>query len=160
MENIRTVKFFKENKISKEDFANLSKSLQTLENNSFYEKAFTVDNLEYEFIENPYSIIYFYYIEGELVGYLDYWVTFDTATIFRIGVDSRYQNKGIASKLMEKMIEDIKKLDDEVFCITLEVRVSNIKAQKLYSKFDFIKFTTKPNYYENGEDALVMGRNM
>lgn len=160
MENIRTVKFFNENKISKEDFANLSKSLQTLENNSFYEKAFKVDSLEYEFIENPYSIIYFYYIEGELVGYLDYWVTFDTATIFRIGVDSRYQNKGIASKLMEKMIEDIKKLNDEVFCITLEVRVSNIKAQKLYSKFDFIKFTTKPNYYENGEDALVMGRNM
>ena len=160
MENIRTVKFFNENKISKEDFANLSKSLQTLENNSFYEKAFKVDSLEYEFIENPYSIIYFYYIEGELVGYLDYWVTFDTATIFRIGVDSRYQSKGIASKLMEKMIEDIEKLEDEVFCITLEVRVSNIKAQKLYSKFDFIKFTTKPNYYENGEDALVMGRNM
>ena len=61
---------------------------------------------------------------------------------------------------MEKMIEDIDKLEDEVFCITLEVRVSNIKAQKLYSKFDFINFTTKPNYYENGEDALVMGRNM
>ena len=99
-------------------------------------------------------------MDDKLVGYLDYWVTFDSATIFRIGVDENIQKHGIGSKLMDMMIQDIKNKYNEVFFISLEVRKSNIKAQKLYSKFDFLEYTTKQNYYEDGEDALLMGRNM
>lgn len=160
MENIKTVKFLEQTKMTREDFANLSKSLESLETSSFNERAFKTESLEYEFVENPFSIVYFYYLDEKLVGYLDFWVTFDTATIFRIGVDSSYQKQGIASKLMNKMIKDIQSFEDEVYCITLEVRVSNFKAQNLYKKFGFDKFTTKPHYYENGEDAFVMGRNL
>ena len=160
MEKLVTVKILENTKMSHEEFVDLSKSLDKLEQNSFNKRAFDVSKLEYEFVENPFSIIYLYFIDDNLVGYLDYWVTFDSATIFRIGVDENVQKQGIGSKLMNKMIEDIKNNYEEVFFISLEVRKSNIKAQKLYSKFDFFEYTTKQNYYEDGEDALLMGRNM
>ena len=160
MEKLVAVKILENTKMSHEEFVDLSKSLDKLEQNSFNKRAFDVSKLEYEFVENPFSIIYLYFIDDNLVGYLDYWVTFDSATIFRIGVDENVQKQGIGSKLMNKMIEDIKDNYEEVFFISLEVRKSNIKAQKLYSKFDFFEYTTKQNYYEDGEDALLMGRNM
>ena len=160
MEKLVTVKILENTKMSHEEFVDLSKSLDKLEQNSFNKRAFDVSKLEYEFVENPFSIIYLYFIDDNLVGYLDYWVTFDSATIFRLGVDENVQKQGIGSKLMNKMIEDIKNNYEEVFFISLEVRKSNIKAQKLYSKFDFFEYTTKQNYYEDGEDALLMGRNM
>jgi ribosomal-protein-alanine N-acetyltransferase len=160
MEKLVAVKILENTKMSHEEFVDLSKSLDKLEQNSFNKRAFDVSKLEYEFVENPFSIIYLYFIDDNLVGYLDYWVTFDSATIFRVGVDENVQKQGIGSKLMNKMIEDIKDNYEEVFFISLEVRKSNIKAQKLYSKFDFFEYTTKQNYYEDGEDALLMGRNM
>ena len=160
MEKLVAVKILEEKMMSHEEFVGLSKSLDELEQNSFKKRAFDVSKLEYEFVENPFSIIYLYYMDDKLVGYLDYWVTFDSATIFRIGVDENIQKHGIGSKLMDMMIQDIKNKYNEVFFISLEVRKSNIKAQKLYSKFDFFEYTTKQNYYEDGEDALLMGRNM
>ena len=40
--------------------------------------------------------------------------------------------------------------------ITLEVRVSNENAIKFYKKHGFEIVTTKPHYYDNGEDAYYM----
>ena len=45
---------------------------------------------------------------------------------------------------------------NEVFSITLEVRVSNISAQKLYESLGFKKILIKNNYYSDGEDAFFM----
>ena len=160
MEKLVELKVLENKKIIHEEFVSLSNSLSELEQNSFKNHAFDVNKLEYDFIENPFSIIYLYYVDDKLVGYLDYWVTFDSATIFRIGVDQNIQRKGIGSKLMQKMIDDIKENYGDVFFISLEVRKSNLKAQGLYSKFDFFSYTTKQNYYEDGEDAILMGRNM
>ena len=160
MEKQLTIKVLDKQMVSKEEFAQLKESLKEVELNSFKNHAFEVDKLEYDFVENPFSIIHLYYVDDKLVGYLDYWVTFDSATIFRIGVDSNVQKRGIGSKLMQKMIDDIKENYDEVFFISLEVRESNVKAQGLYSKFDFYSYQKKKNYYEDGEDAILMGRNM
>jgi ribosomal-protein-alanine N-acetyltransferase len=41
--------------------------------------------------------------------------------------------------------------------LTLEVRVSNLKAQKLYQKYGFLIEGRRPKYYvDNQEDALIM----
>ena len=41
--------------------------------------------------------------------------------------------------------------------ITLEVRESNVAAQKLYRKYGFTTVSTRRGYYsDNGENALVM----
>ncbi|MEW6228666.1 MAG: GNAT family N-acetyltransferase, partial [Bacillota bacterium] len=44
--------------------------------------------------------------------------------------------------------------------ITLEVRVSNLVAQKLYEKLGFVSVGIRPGYYhDNGEDAVIMWKN-
>ena len=40
--------------------------------------------------------------------------------------------------------------------ITLEVRVSNIAAQKLYAKAGFINEGIRKKYYDNTYDAILM----
>ena len=121
MEKLVAVKILEEKMMSHEEFVGLSKSLDELELNSFKNRAFDVSKLEYEFVENPFSIIYLYYVDDKLVGYLDYWVTFDSATIFRIGVDEKIQKTGIGSKLMDMMIQDIKNKYNEGHMVNKEM---------------------------------------
>ena len=45
----------------------------------------------------------------------------------------------------------------EITSMTLEVRLSNIAAIKLYEKFGFVSVGKRPNYYMMpSEDALIM----
>ena len=55
---------------------------------------------------------------------------------------------------MESILHEAK----EAFCerISLEVRVSNERAQNLYRKYGFETISIRKNYYENAEDAYVM----
>lgn len=68
---------------------------------------------------------------------------------------SRYQRKSIGSFL----IDEIEKFAIMNRCetLSLEVRVGNRDAQKLYRKLGFQSRTIKKGYYtENNEDALDM----
>lgn len=66
-----------------------------------------------------------------------------------------YQKQGIASFLIESIIEIAKQLERAK--ITLEVRMSNEGAKRLYRKIGFKDGRIKRNYYQsNGEDALDM----
>ncbi len=113
-------------------------------------------DLEYELHENPVSKFLVIKDNNKIVGYLDYWITFDSSTIFKIIIKKEYRNKGYASLLLEKCIEDLK--NNEVFYLTLEVRKSNENAIKLYKKFNFEEITIKEKYYNDGEDAIYMVR--
>ena len=98
--------------------------------------------------------------EGNLLGYLDFMITFDSATIDRICVAEEYRKQGVAQKLLDKMVEICKKQKDKVEFVTLEVRVSNIPAITLYTKMGWQKVVVKPKYYDDGEDALYMIRSI
>ena len=113
-------------------------------------------DLEYEVHENPVSKILVIKDNLKIIGYLDYWITFDSSTIFKIIIKKEYRAQGLASSLLEKMFEDLK--ENEVLFSTLEVRVSNENAIKLYKKFNYEKVTIKEKYYKDGEDAIYMVR--
>lgn len=116
----------------------------------------SLENLNYEVNENPVSNIIVYKIDDSIVGYLDYWITFDSSTIFKIIVKKEYRNKSIASKLLEYSINHLKK--ENVLYLTLEVRKSNLSAINLYHKFNFEDVVIKEKYYKDGEDAIYMVR--
>ena len=59
----------------------------------------------YELNENPFSHTLVYENNGEIVGYLIYLITFDSASIVRIGVKKSERNKNIATKLLKKCEE-------------------------------------------------------
>lgn len=116
---------------------------------------FKEKDLIYEICDNPVSNFLLLENEDKIIGFIDYWVTFDSATIDQICIKKDERNKGFASFLLKNAIEKVKE-NREVEFFTLEVRKSNLPAIKLYEKFGFTKVTIKAKYYDDGEDAIYM----
>ncbi|MBR5642258.1 MAG: ribosomal protein S18-alanine N-acetyltransferase [Firmicutes bacterium] len=93
---------------------------------------------------------------GEIVAYAGIWVIPPEGYITNVAVLPECRRKGIASAVLQKMIED--SLAEGVTDITLEVRVSNVPAIALYKTFGFEEAGVRPGYYQDGEDALIMWR--
>lgn len=129
-------------------------AIKEIEDESFI-NPFTKEDLLYEISKNPVSNFLVLEKDGLVVGFLDYWVTFDSATIDQIAVKKSERNQGFAKILLEKSINDLKELG-EVSFFTLEVRASNEPAINLYKSFGFQKVTIKEKYYDDGEDAIYM----
>lgn len=136
-------------KATKEDL----KAIKEIEDESFL-NPFKEKDLLYEIEENPVSEFNVLVVDDEIVAYLDYWITFDSATIDKIAVKKNQRNKGFAGFLLNNAIENLKNQNVEFF--TLEVRKSNLPALNLYQKYGFQKVTIKEKYYEDEEDAIYM----
>ena len=73
-----------------------------------------------------------------------------------IAVDPDHRGEGVGSTLLDSALDV---LDDAgAGSVKLEVRATNDEAISLYRDFEFEHRRTIPNYYGNGEDALVMVR--
>jgi [ribosomal protein S18]-alanine N-acetyltransferase len=96
--------------------------------------------------------------EGEdLVGYVINSRYVDAWHVMNVAVDPEHQRRGIASALLERLFELTR--DDERRGYTLEVRVSNEDAIRLYERLGFESRGIRRGYYtDNREDALIMWR--
>jgi [ribosomal protein S18]-alanine N-acetyltransferase len=96
--------------------------------------------------------------EGEdLLGYVINSRYVDAWHIMNVAVDPDHQRRGIATSLLERLFELTR--DDERRGYTLEVRVSNADAIRLYEKLGFASRGIRRGYYtDNREDALIMWR--
>ena len=76
--------------------------------------------------------------------------------LLNIAIDPAHQGKGLGDKLLQQVIFQNKTMGVQV--ISLEVRVSNLPAIKLYEKRGFLKDAIRPDYYSGPpkEDALLM----
>ena len=92
---------------------------------------------------------------GRLIGYLVL-SRYDTVWhLMNVAVEPRRRREGIASALLEQMIE---RAGPEAQ-YTLEVRTSNAGAIALYERFGFRSAGKRPRYYrDTGEDAVIMWR--
>jgi ribosomal-protein-alanine N-acetyltransferase len=90
-----------------------------------------------------------------IVGFSGIWIMVDEAHITNIAVRQQYQGKGLGELLLIATIDLSREL--KASFLTLEVRASNLVAQKLYSKYGFIKTGIRRSYYlDNREDAIIM----
>lgn len=131
------------------DIENIAK----LENECF-KNPWTNEQYSYEIKENEFSKTIVIENDNNIIGYLNYWIIFDQATINKICVDKNYRNQGLASKLLNLAMEDIK--NNQCIIVTLEVRISNVNAISLYKKYGFSTALKKDHYYADGEDAFYM----
>ncbi len=93
--------------------------------------------------------------DGELVGYAGTWHIIDEGHITTIAVKKEFLRNHIGEAIIQRIIEDCYK--EGVKYLTLEVRVSNVAAIKLYEKYGFQSLGTRKGYYQdNNEDALIM----
>lgn len=124
---------------------------------SCFIEPYTRDQLIYEFKENPLSKILVACDEDKIVGFVDFMITFNSATISQIAVLPEYRKNGLGSKLLSEMEKTFPKdIEDVVETITLEVRESNLGAISFYKKNGYENIVTKKHYYKNGEDAVYM----
>ena len=94
-------------------------------------------------------------VDGKILGYLGVMFVIDELHINTIGVLPDYEGKGIASALMDDAWRDAKERGIER--ATLEVAVSNKRAQDLYYRYGFKPVGIRKNYYDKiNEDALVL----
>jgi [ribosomal protein S18]-alanine N-acetyltransferase len=90
-----------------------------------------------------------------IVGYAGLWLMTDEAHITTIAVDPNVQGFGIGELLLLGLIDRAQQIGAR--WLTLEVRVSNKVAQRLYEKYTFKEMGLRRRYYsDNNEDALVM----
>jgi [ribosomal protein S18]-alanine N-acetyltransferase len=91
----------------------------------------------------------------ELVGFAGLWVMVDEAHITTFAVDPRWRRRGVGQHLLLRLLELAN--DRRAREATLEVRLSNMPARRLYEKYGFRPVGIRPRYYsDNGEDALIM----
>jgi ribosomal-protein-alanine N-acetyltransferase len=94
-----------------------------------------------------------------VIGYGGFWFILDEAHVSTIAVHPDWRGQGIGERLLVSMLEQA--LDLGAVTATLEVRVTNTRAQSLYRKYDFELVGRRKRYYrDNSEDALLMTAQM
>ncbi len=94
---------------------------------------------------------------GVLVGYAFVSRYVDAWHVMNVAVALSHRRRGIASALLERLFEVT--ATDPRRGYTLEVRVSNLGAIKLYERLGFESRGIRRGYYtDNREDALIMWR--
>lgn len=98
-------------------------------------------------------------INGNICAFIFFSVVEDTAELINIAVSNSYRRKRLAERLMNTMLDELKKLS--VVSVFLEVRESNFAAIGLYFKCGFEPFATRKNYYRNpSENAILMKKDI
>ena len=114
---------------------------------------------DYELSFSPVSKCFVYEESDEIVGFIIADIFEDRAEIIDVAVEVMHRNKKIGDKLIKHIID----LSKEIGCdsITLEVKVTNKPALKLYKNNNFEIVSIRKKYYSNGTvDAYLMSRKL
>ena len=97
-------------------------------------------------------------LQTPIAGYVSVWYQGEEAHITEIAVRETRRGNGIGELLLIGSLREAVKYGSRV--MTLEARVSNFIAQRLYEKYGFKNVGTRKAYYsDNREDAVIMTTN-
>ncbi len=98
-------------------------------------------------------------IKKKVEGYVMSWLILPEVHILNLAISARYRRKGYGRYLLEGFLEEAQ--NKGATKITLEVRKSNVEAINLYKEFNFaVKGVRKNYYFDTGEDALIMWKEL
>lgn len=130
---------------------------------------YTVIDLEYQNFDYPYppDVINFLYEsyrdtflvvekDKDVIGFAIGIIQKKEGHILVIAIRDDCKKKGIGTLLMEKLIDVYKKKG--ITRLKLEVRASNVAALSMYKNLGFKITNRLKHYYENGEDGLLLKR--
>lgn len=93
--------------------------------------------------------------DGKIVGYAGLWHIINEGHITNIAVLPEYRRLGVGRALLGALTGYAKQ--KEMIGLTLEVRMSNEAAQRLYTSSGFKPEGFRKKYYaDTGEDAVIM----
>lgn len=106
-------------------------------------------------VDNQDSLFLVKEQKGKVVGYVGMYYVYPEGDITNVAVAKDYRGKGIATELLEQafLIAGTREITE----FTLEVRVSNTAAIRLYERLGFKEEGIRKNFYDNPEeDAVIM----
>ncbi|MGH2511684.1 MAG: ribosomal protein S18-alanine N-acetyltransferase [Candidatus Limnocylindrales bacterium] len=91
----------------------------------------------------------------EIAGFAGLWLMVDEAHVTTFAIAPAWRRNHLAERLLVAVLDVA--LERRANEATLEVRLSNLAARRLYEKFGFRPVGIRPRYYsDNNEDALIM----
>jgi ribosomal-protein-alanine N-acetyltransferase len=94
-------------------------------------------------------------LDGRIVAYGGMWLMVDEAHITTFAVHPGWRRQRVGERLLLAFLDLAR--DRHAREATLEVRLSNLAARRLYEKYGFRPVGLRPRYYsDNNEDALIM----
>lgn len=94
-------------------------------------------------------------MENNPIGYCGIYLSADEGEITNVAVRPDHRKQGIADAILTEMLSESQKRGAQT--IYLEVRESNLPAQKLYEKHGFVSCGIRKNFYRKPtEHAIVM----
>ena len=109
--------------------------------------------------QNRCSRMYGARVSGRIAGFLVCHVIQDEAHIMNFGLRRDERGRGYGRALIEYVLRDLH--EDSVRWVTLEVRLGNFVARKLYDSLGFLEVGRRERYYrDNHEDAVVLKLNL
>lgn len=92
-----------------------------------------------------------------LIGYTFVIIVIDECSLINVAVSPAFQQKGYGLFMMRELISRFYK-EQKIRYYYLDVRSSNIPAQRLYTRLGFKQLGIRKGYYHKPpEDAIVMG---
>ena len=97
--------------------------------------------------------------EHAVGGFCAFWLVVDQAHINNLAVRPELRGRGLGTRLLEAILVEARHLG--ATSLTLEVRRSNIAAQRLYARAGFYEHSVRTNYYTQPvEDAIILTRKL
>ncbi len=110
-------------------------------------------------LDNSLSLWLVYEENGAVLGYVGSQSVPPESDMMNLAVAPQARKQGIAQALVQELMQVLHSRGME--SLTLEVRVSNAPAIKLYTKLGFEIIGRRPRYYVNPqEDALIMRKEL
>ncbi len=110
-------------------------------------------------MELDFSYIFVLDLDGEIIGYMNYWLSVGEVHIMSIAVKESYRRVGIGSYILQHSLDEAM-LNGGIYAY-LEVRVRNSAGLALYRQNGFELVGIRRGYYtDTKEDALIMAKEL
>jgi [ribosomal protein S18]-alanine N-acetyltransferase len=110
-------------------------------------------------MELDFSYIFVLDLDGEIIGYMNYWISVGEVHIMSIAVKESYREAGIGSYILQHSLDEAM-LNGGVYAY-LEVRIGNSAGHALYRQNGFELVGIRRGYYtDTKEDALIMAKEL
>ena len=120
---------------------------------AFSDNTWNFNILEDE-LKSKNSILIIAKIDKQIIGFAGIKIILDEAELMNIITQNSYRHNGIASRMLDYLIDYCKK--EKIKTINLEVNIHNSIAINLYKKYNFNEVGLRKKYYNKTDDALLM----
>lgn len=120
---------------------------------SSLKESWSLDSIKNE-LSNSLATYIVGILDNKVIGFAGAWLIASEGQITNVSVSKDFRGQGIGFKIINELLKTLSSKGSKE--VTLEVRESNLAAQKLYEKCAFKNEGIRKNFYPDKENAIIM----